>query len=126
MVTTPTTPTPITDLMGFAERLSATRHERGLTQQTLADRVSVHVSQIRRYEAGTSAPTLDVLRNIALALAVTTDSLVFDDSERDPTDELRFQFDTVAQLDDEDRAIIRAVIDGIALRHQARRFANAS
>jgi len=125
MVTTPT-PTTITDLMGFVERLANTRHERGLTQQTLADHVSVHVSQIRRYEAGTSAPTLDVLRNLALALAVTTDSLVFDNTERDPTDELRFQFDTVAQLDDEDRAIIRAVIDGIALRHQARRLATAS
>lgn len=33
---------------------------------------------------------------------------MFDESERDPTDELRLRSDTVAQLDDEDRSIIRS------------------
>lgn len=94
--------------MDFDQRLHDTRKERGLTQEGLAERVGIHVSQIRRYEAGTSVPTLDVLRNLATTLAVSTDFLVFDDAERDPDDELRFQFETVAQLDPEDRAIIRA------------------
>lgn len=40
-----------------------------LTQAALAERTGIHVTQIRRYEAGTSAPTLDVLRNIAIGLS---------------------------------------------------------
>jgi hypothetical protein len=63
---------------------------------------------------------------MARALAVSADLLLIDETERDPTDELRFQFETVAQLNDDERAIIRAVIDAIALRHQARRYADAS
>ncbi len=56
--------------------------DRGLTQQALADRVGIHVSQVRRYEAGGSQPTLDVLRNLAVVLSVSSDALVFDEAER--------------------------------------------
>jgi len=126
MVNPPTTTTPITDLMGFAERLAATRHERGLTQQTLADRVGIHVSQIRRYEAGNSAPTLDVLRNLAIALAVTTDSLVFDTHEREPDEELRLQFEATTHLDPEGKALVKALIEGVLLRQESRRWAAVS
>ena len=63
------------DVMNFAQRLVALRKQRGLTQQALADRVGIHVSNIRRYEAASSQPTLDVLRNVALALATSADSL---------------------------------------------------
>ena len=70
--------------MDFATRLLTARKERGLTQQDLADRVGIHVTQVRRYEAGTSAPTLDVLRNLAISLSITTDSLVFGHDERGP------------------------------------------
>ncbi|WP_250888291.1 helix-turn-helix domain-containing protein [Ralstonia solanacearum] len=48
--------------MDFPKRLAALRKERGLTQQALADLVGVHLSQLKRYEGGTSQPTLEVLR----------------------------------------------------------------
>ncbi len=70
--------------MDFAHRLTTLRKARGLTQQTLADTIGVHVTQLRRYEAGTNQPTLDVLRALAIALAVTTDDLVFNEDERGP------------------------------------------
>lgn len=54
--------------MTFANRLATTRKYRGLTQQALASTIGVHVTQLRRYEAGTSQPTLDVLRALARAL----------------------------------------------------------
>lgn len=40
----------------FTTRLAAARKQRGLTQQALTEHVGVHVTQIRRYEAGTSGP----------------------------------------------------------------------
>jgi transcriptional regulator with XRE-family HTH domain len=70
--------------MDFAHRLAEARKQRGMTQRALADQVGVHVTQLRRYEARTNQPTLDVLRALAVALSVSTDALVFDPDERGP------------------------------------------
>jgi len=44
------TPTVIAiEDMSFPGRLTTLRKERGLTQQALAERVGVHVTQLRRY-----------------------------------------------------------------------------
>ena len=125
MVTTTTTPATDWPTMSFADRLAVTRRQRELTQDALAERVGVHVSQIRRYEAGTSAPTLDVLRNIALALHVSIDGLVFD-GERTPDDELALTLEALHDLDPDDRAHAQALLEGLLLRHQARRITKAS
>jgi transcriptional regulator with XRE-family HTH domain len=61
----------IVPVMDFPERLATLRNERGMTQGTLAEHVGVHVSQLRRYEAGSSSPTLDVLRKLSIALSVS-------------------------------------------------------
>ncbi len=79
-----------------ASRLTAVRMERGLTQQALAESVGVQVTQIRRYEAATSAPTLDVLRDLAIALHISTDAHVFAAGERGPDENLRLAFEATA------------------------------
>ena len=63
---------PITN--GFPARMAELRKEKGFTQQQLAERVGVHVQQLKRYEAGISQPTLDVIRNMAMALGVSSDN----------------------------------------------------
>ncbi len=68
VTTTPTDLTTVIATMDFAQRLTTARKERALTQQALADRVGIHVTQIRRYEAGTAQPNLEALRNLATAL----------------------------------------------------------
>jgi len=82
----------------FPERLAALRKSRGLTQQALADQVGLAVLRIRRYEGGTSQPTLDVIRRLAIALGVSADMLVFDEKERGPSKTLRYQFETVSRM----------------------------
>lgn len=110
--------------MDFAARLTAARKERGITQQALAERAGIHVTQVRRYEAGTSAPTLDVLRNLAIALHVSTDDLVFAEDERRPADELRLAFEATNDLDAEERTMIKNLIEAVLLKHEARRWAS--
>jgi transcriptional regulator with XRE-family HTH domain len=112
------------DLMDFPHRLATLRKQRGLTQPVLAERVGVHVSQLRRYEAGTSQPTLEVLRQLALTLSVSADLLVFDDDERGADDGLRQQIEATTRLDDDERQVIRTLIDAMLLKHEARRFAS--
>jgi transcriptional regulator with XRE-family HTH domain len=110
--------------MDFPQRLVALRKEKGLTQQALADRVGVHVMQIRRYEAGASQPTLDVIRRLAVALSVSADTLLFDPEDRGPSDDLRLQFEALAQFDSEARNVAKTVLDGLILQYQARRLAS--
>jgi transcriptional regulator with XRE-family HTH domain len=110
---------------GFPGRLAVLRKDRGLTQQTLAERVGIHVVQLRRYESGASQPTLDVIRHLAVALSVSADLLLFGKDERGPDADLRFQFEAVSKFDAEDKKAARAVLDGLILRHQAKRLSEA-
>jgi transcriptional regulator with XRE-family HTH domain len=112
--------------MQLAARLIQLRKQRGLSQQAMADAVGLHVSQIKRYEAGATQPSLDALKKIAVALGVTTDFLLFDEEERGPEDELRLQFDVIARMEEDEKRIIRELIDGMILKYQARRWAGAT
>ena len=107
--------------MDFPERLAALRKERGLTQQSLADNVAIHVSQIRRYETGTTQPTLEVIRKLAIALAVSADLLVFDKDERQPREELKRQFEALNGFDEEEIKVAKAVLESLILKHNAKR-----
>ena len=118
--------TPISDItaMSFGQRLATLRKQRGITQPVLADRVGVHVSQLRRYEAGTSQPTLEVLRQMALSLNVSADVLLFEEGERPVDDELRQQLEAISGLDDDERHVVSTLLDAIILKHEARRWAS--
>jgi transcriptional regulator with XRE-family HTH domain len=108
--------------MSFALRLITLRRERGLTQQGFADATGIHVQQIKRYEAGTSQPSAEALKKIAKAFGVTTDWLLFEDAERGPDEDLRLQFEAMAQLTPEEKAVARAVLEGLILKHAARQW----
>ena len=108
--------------MHFPARLIQLRKAADLTQQGVADAASLHVNQIRRYEAGTAQPTLDALIRLAKALHVSLDHLVFDEHERGPDDELKLQFEAVRQLPPEDRQAIKAMLDGMIVKHRTKQM----
>lgn len=112
--------------MDFGERLSALRKERGLTQQALAERVDLHVTLIRRYEGGKTQPGFEAIRKIAVALSVSADELLFDEDERGPSDELRLQFEAASRLDEDEQRLVREVIDGVLLKHDAKRWVGSA
>ena len=101
------------------------RHAR-LTQQSFADATGIHVQQIKRYEANTSQPSADALKKIAKCFGVTTDWLLFEDSERGPDDDLRLQFEAMGQLTPEEKGVVRAVLEGLLLKHAAHRFSTTA
>lgn len=108
--------------MALSERLGQLRKERGLTQQGLADLAGVHLTQIQRYEAGSAQPTLDVMKKLAVALTASADWLLFEEDERGPDDELKLQFEALRQFDEEERKTALEVLDGLILKHQAKRM----
>ena len=109
--------------MDFSQRLSSLRKQRHLSQQQLANAAGVHVTQMRRYEAGTSHPTLEVLRNLAKTLRVSADTLLFDVTERSPDAALRLQFEALAKLDTHEKRVVKDVLDALLLKHDAKQWA---
>ncbi|TDV48342.1 transcriptional regulator with XRE-family HTH domain [Pseudomonas graminis] len=112
--------------MSFPQRLAALRKERGLTQQQMADTIGVHISQLRRYEAGTTQPTIEVFRRTVLALSVSADMLLFDEGERGPDDRLKLQFEAISKLDDKEREALETVISSVLHMHDAKRWTQAA
>lgn len=111
--------------MEFPQRLAKLRKEKGLTQGALAELAKVSAIQIKRYESGASQPTLDVIKNLAKVLQVSSDELIFGADERGPSDDLKLQFEAVSRFPDEEKKIIKALLEGMILKHEAKRWANA-
>ncbi|MEK7333532.1 MAG: helix-turn-helix transcriptional regulator, partial [Nitrospirota bacterium] len=98
--------------MSFGKNLSRFRKEKGLTQEELVKKSGVAISQIRRYEADNSSPTLDVVTRLAKSLGVSIDELVFDKatgiaSTRLMDRELLEQFEMVSALDEDEREAVK-------------------
>ena len=108
-------------ILDFPERLSTLRKEKGFTQQTLADSVDIHVSQIRRYENGQTQPTLDVIRKLAISLGTSADLLVFDKAEREPRGDLKRQFEALNGFDEEEIKVVKTLLESLILKHNAKR-----
>ncbi len=108
--------------MSVAARLIAIRKEHSLTQQGMADKIGMHVNQVRRYESGNAQPSLEALKKIAVAMSVTIDSLVFGPGERGPDEDLRLQFEAVSQMTEEEKKIIKALLEGMIVKHQTKKM----
>lgn len=115
-------PPPIT--MSIAQRLVSLRKQKGLTQQALADALGLHITQVKRYEAGTSQPSLEALKKIAQTLRVTTDSLIFEQKELEPDEDLRLQFKAVSSMPPEEQRIIKQLLEGMIIKYEAERWSS--
>src|SRR5882672_236258 len=58
------------------DRLRQLRQNRKYTQEQLAERLSLGIRQIHRYEKGLSDPAAEIVARIAVELEVTTDYLL--------------------------------------------------
>ena len=108
--------------MNLHKKLVQLRKTKGLTQQQMAEAAEIHLTQVKRYEAGSSQPSLEALKKIAVALGVTTDSLLFEEAERGPDEDLRLQFETIAKMPRKEKQIIRELLEGMIIKYEAQRW----
>ncbi len=110
-------------VMNFPQRFIQLRKEHKLTQQGMADTIGMHITQVKRYEAGQAQPSVEILKKIATAFHVTTDWLIFEKGERDLPHDLQLKFEAVTQMSAEDQHTIQSLIDGMILKHTASQLA---
>jgi len=113
--------------MSFGRNLSRFRKEKGLTQADLVKKSGVAISQIRRYEADKSSPTLDVITRLAKALGISIDELVFDKDKGIAAGklmdrELLEQFEMISILGEEERQAVKKILEGVIVKHQVEKI----
>ena len=94
-----------------------------MTQSDLAEKTGVHLSHIQRIEAGSSQPTVEVLKNLASALGVSADELVFDQvretaARRLMDVELLEQFAAIENLNEADKQAIKTVLNAMIVKQR--------
>jgi transcriptional regulator with XRE-family HTH domain len=109
--------------MSFGKNLAKVRKEKGMTQKELVKISGVGISQIRRYEAEKSTPSLDAIIKLVKALGASIDEMVFDKAtavaESKIIDkELLEQFEMISNMNEEERKIAKRLLEGIIVRNQ--------
>jgi len=113
---------------GFPERLRQLRKQKDLSQTELGEIVDLHYTHIGRYERGASKPSADALRRLADALGVSTDYLMEGTTEeaakaRFEDRELLRQFQEVESLPDDDKLVVKKLLDAFLTKKQIQRLA---
>jgi len=116
--------------VNLGEKIRSLRVEKGWSQSDLGNKANLTKMMVSRYETGSGTPPLEKLARIARVLGVTVDYLLYEDVPRHgPTPvedvELYERCMQAQQMPDEDRAVVRRVIDALLASHEAKRFAEA-
>lgn len=107
--------------MSFAKKIKALRADLGLSQDALGELVGVHGRHIAKYEAGRALPNAETLVRIAQGTGVSIDALLLDDvpaTAGSIDSEMRGLLRDVAELPDEDREVVRRLIEAFVKKRQ--------
>jgi transcriptional regulator with XRE-family HTH domain len=111
--------------MALGEKLKKLRKEKGWSQQEVSSRLGVHQKHLSRYENNASKPSLDMLRKLGEIFNVSVDFLIDEGASAEPAirdKELQTYFEKVDNLDEENKKVIKAVIDAILVKTEVKRI----
>jgi transcriptional regulator with XRE-family HTH domain len=81
--------------LGIAQRLKTCRMAKGLTQQQVADKLSVKKATVSAWETGAGAPDAMRLRSLARIYDVSADAILWDDSMSPEAMKFAAQYDAL-------------------------------
>lgn len=116
------------DMQGFAERVTALRKQRGMTQARLAELLGMATRSYNRWERGGHLPSLEMLVKAADILSVSLDELVGRQAHiSEPAiknAELHQLVQEVDQLPDREQQAVIVMLDGLLRSAQVTRAVN--
>lgn len=108
--------------MSFSEKIVSLRKEKNWTQVQLAGYLGMAVNQIKRYEKGKSAPSLEAIKKLAITFGVSTDELIFENGDTVAAQKLDAgllrRFEKISKLPQKEREAVETVLDGIIIKNQ--------
>jgi hypothetical protein len=69
---------------------------------------------------------LETLAKVAKAPHISLDDLVFGENQRRPGEDLKLHFEAMSELNDDDKLIVREVLEGLIVKYQAKRWSRIS
>ncbi|MFN7910300.1 MAG: helix-turn-helix domain-containing protein [Bacteroidota bacterium] len=106
-------------VMSFGKNLKDIRVEKNISQAELAEKIGVHTNHLSRYERDLSNPSIEVVANIAKALDVSIDELVYgkaNNTEAGLNDrDLIGLFKKVQLLNTKQKQTVKDVLDAFVL-----------
>lgn len=97
----------------IGKRIKRKREKEGVNQKELAKKVGVSPSAINQFEKGEKKPSTSVLKEIAIALSVSTDYLLGASEDEDMffSDDIATAFRGFKELSSKDKDIIMGHIE---------------
>lgn len=116
-------------MSNLGERIKHLRKQLNMSQSELADKVGLSYAQIGRYETKGAQPPAEALRKIADALRVSPDFIVSGSSDEKAKASLRDaellqQFKAIEQMEEDDKHIIKRLIDAFITKKQIQKLAS--
>lgn len=114
-------------MSNLGDRIKDLRKQKNLSQSELADKVGISYAQIGRYETKGAQPPAETLKQIADALGVSPDFLIYGTSDEKAktklTDaDLINQFKAIENMDEEDKTVIKKLIDAFITKKQLQKM----
>lgn len=89
--------------------------------------MQVGVIDGQRDQFGTAnAGRIERFQDGAITKVARSDVLIFGADERGPDGELRLQFEAISKFAPEEKQVIKALLEGMILKHEAKRWSSAA
>jgi transcriptional regulator with XRE-family HTH domain len=110
----------------FGERLKRLRKARKLSLVELGEKSGLSFSHLSRYERGVTKPSADGLQRLSDALQVSVAALMDDEAPIHMADpEIRQQLQEIELLPEEDRHVIKRMINAFLFQHRVKHLSTA-
>ncbi|MCP4050136.1 MAG: helix-turn-helix transcriptional regulator [bacterium] len=118
--------------MTLGEKIRKLREEKKLSQDKLGEAIGIYGRHLSKIENNKVSPSLDVLRNLATTLGISSDYLIFDDvplkrpSEKVFDAELFDLFYALEELPKEKIDHLKVFVNDLILANKASHFVQTS
>ena len=107
----------------LGNRITELRKQKGWSQSELAKKIGISYTQMSRYEIKGVQPPANILNKLADTLSTSIDFLISGDKDEKARaslkdSELLQQFKAVEQFSDEDKTVIKKLIDAFITKKQ--------
>jgi len=109
--------------MELKDRIHQLRQERRWTQAELAEKLGVHQKQVSAYERGINTPSTEILIKFAEIFDVSLDYLAFESEGKTAKVEIKDrellrQFETLDKLNDQDKLLVKQLLNLVILKNK--------
>lgn len=105
--------------MSISSNLRELRNQKEMTQGELANISGLKLLQISRIERGESEPKMNTIKKLSIALSCTSDELIFNKTERQVDDKLKFLFEGILRIPENKQRMAIEILESIIMKSDA-------